>query len=109
MLITMDLRERSVKYKRSRAISETLIRGSGRLQGSLCSTKEGKVVLDRTPGVLIQRDVPAKMRDGAILMSNVYGPADGGGYPVLLTRLPYGKDLPSGVPDLEPVTAVDDG
>ncbi len=39
---------------------------------------EGKVVLDGTPGVLIQRDVPAKMRDGATLMSNVYMPADDG-------------------------------
>ena len=70
---------------------------------------EGKVVLDGTPGVLIQRDVPAKMRDGATLMSNVYRPAGGGGYPVLLTRLPYGKDLPSGASVLDPVTAAEAG
>ena len=70
---------------------------------------EGKVVLDGTPGVLIQRDVSAKMRDGATLMSNVYRPAGGGGYPVLLTRLPYGKDLPSGASVLDPVTAAEAG
>jgi putative CocE/NonD family hydrolase len=58
---------------------------------------EGKVILDGTPGVLIQRDVPAKMRDGA------------GGYPVLLTRLPYGKDLPSDASVLDPVTAAEAG
>jgi uncharacterized protein len=46
-----------------------------------------------TPGVLIQRDVPAEMRDGTTLMSDVYRPADDGEYPVLLTRLPYGKDF----------------
>ncbi len=32
------------------------------------------------------------MRDGTTLMSNVYRPADESEYPVLLTRLPYGKD-----------------
>ena len=44
--------------------------------------------------VKIQTDVPAQMRDGTTLMSNVYRPADGGPYPVLLARMPYGKDLP---------------
>lgn len=43
-------------------------------------------------------DVPATMRDGTILRANVYRPDDGGAgtYPVLLTRTPYGKDLPIG-------------
>ena len=31
--------------------------------------------------ILLQKNVPAGMRDGAILMSNVYRPAGGGGYP----------------------------
>jgi putative CocE/NonD family hydrolase len=43
--------------------------------------------------IVVQGDVPAVMRDGTTLMSNVYRPASGGPYPVLLTRLPYGKDL----------------
>ena len=49
---------------------------------------------------MIQTDVPARMRDG--LMSNVYRPADGGPYPVLLARMPYGKDLPFDSTYLDP-------
>jgi putative CocE/NonD family hydrolase len=47
------------------------------------------------------------MRDGATLRANVYRPDDGGAgaYPVLLTRLPYGKDLPLGSSALDPVQA----
>ncbi len=33
------------------------------------------------------------MRDGVTLYADVYRPAEPGRYPVLLTRLPYGKDL----------------
>jgi hypothetical protein len=33
------------------------------------------------------------MRDGVTLYADVYRPALAGRYPVLLTRLPYGKDL----------------
>jgi putative CocE/NonD family hydrolase len=42
--------------------------------------------------VVVQYDVPARMRDGAILYANVFRPAREGRWPVLLTRLPYGKD-----------------
>ncbi|MBA3491962.1 MAG: CocE/NonD family hydrolase [Rubrobacteraceae bacterium] len=62
-----------------------------------------------TLGVLIQRGVPARMRDGTTLMSNVYRPSDGDGYPVLLTRLPYGKDLSSDGLVLDPVRAAEAG
>jgi putative CocE/NonD family hydrolase len=65
--------------------------------------------LDTTLGVLIQRNVPAEMRDGTTLMSNVYRPSGSGEYPVLLTRLPYGKDLPLGTAVLDPVKAVEAG
>ncbi|CAN5215498.1 CocE/NonD family hydrolase [soil metagenome] len=44
--------------------------------------------------ILIQKDVPAGMRDGATLVADVYRPAGDGEYPVLLTRQPYGKHLP---------------
>lgn len=49
-------------------------------------------------GVRAYFDVPATMRDGVILRANVYRPDDGGEgrYPVLLMRLPYGKDFPLG-------------
>src|SRR6266487_6670041 len=46
--------------------------------------------------VTIDFDVPAKMRDGTILRANIYRPAGDGQWPVLLTRLPYGKDFPLG-------------
>jgi putative CocE/NonD family hydrolase len=65
--------------------------------------------LGRTMEVLIRRDVPAEMRDGTTLMSDVYRPAGGGPYPVLLTRLPYGKDLSSGTSVLDPIKAAGAG
>ncbi len=36
-------------------------------------------------------NVPATMRDGTVLHSDVYRPKEAGGYPVLLMRLPYDK------------------
>lgn len=45
------------------------------------------------------------MRDGVTLRANVYRPQEGR-WPVLLTRLPYGKDLPLGSAFLDPVQAV---
>nr|BBH95332.1 X-Pro dipeptidyl-peptidase [Thermogemmatispora argillosa] len=55
--------------------------------------------------VIVDYDVPARMRDGTILRANVYRPAGEGQWPVLLTRLPYGKDLPLGNAILDPVQA----
>lgn len=43
------------------------------------------------PGVLVERNVPATMRDGVILRADVYRPDKGGPYPVLVLRTPYGK------------------
>jgi putative CocE/NonD family hydrolase len=59
-------------------------------------------------GVKVEFNVPARMRDGVTLRANVYRPDDGGAgtYPVLLTRLPYGKDLGLGSAALDPVQAV---
>ena len=58
-----------------------------------------------TGDVTVQTDVPARMRDGTTLMSNVYRPAAEGEYPVLLARTPYGKDLPFNAAYLDPVRA----
>lgn len=57
--------------------------------------------------VKVDYDVAATMRDGVVLRANVYRPDDGGAqtYPVLLTRLPYGKDLPLGSSFLDPAQA----
>ena len=48
--------------------------------------------------IIVQKNVPAEMRDGTTLVADVYRPggeASDGGYPVLLTRQPYGKELPT--------------
>ena len=55
--------------------------------------------------VVVDLDVPVPMRDGVTLRANVYRPPEGR-WPVLLTRLPYGKDLPVGSAALDPVQAV---
>ena len=41
--------------------------------------------------VVVQRNVPAKMRDGVVLRADVHRPDRGGPYPVLVMRTPYGK------------------
>ncbi len=53
--------------------------------------------------IVVDFDVPATMRDGTTLRANVYRPAGEGKWPVLLTRLPYGKDFPLGSSFLDPV------
>lgn len=52
--------------------------------------------------VIVDFNVPAPMRDGTLLHANVYRPAGEGKWPVLLTRLPYGKDLPLGTSLMDP-------
>src|SRR5919199_2605524 len=60
---------------------------------------------NRPQSLTIDFDVPARMRDGTVLRANVYRPAADGRWPVLLTRLPYGKDLLLGSAYLDPVQA----
>jgi predicted acyl esterase len=43
--------------------------------------------------VLIDKDVAMTTRDGVTLRADVYRPAAPGRYPVLLSRLPYDKNL----------------
>ncbi|EQD50528.1 S15 family peptidase, partial [mine drainage metagenome] len=43
--------------------------------------------------LVVEHDVPAQMRDGTMLRADIYRPDGDGPYPVLLTRLPYGKDV----------------
>ncbi len=52
--------------------------------------------------IIVEYDVPARMKDGTVLRANIYRPAGEGRWPVLLTRLPYGKDLPIGSSVLDP-------
>ncbi|HEV2206569.1 MAG TPA: CocE/NonD family hydrolase, partial [Candidatus Acidoferrales bacterium] len=41
--------------------------------------------------VIIEHNVPVRMRDGVILRADIYRPKADGKYPVLLTRTPYNK------------------
>lgn len=41
--------------------------------------------------VKVERDVPAKMRDGTILYADIYYPEGQGAFPAILMRLPYDK------------------
>jgi putative CocE/NonD family hydrolase len=61
--------------------------------------------LSQIEEITVQRNVPAVMRDCTTLNSNVYRPAAGGPYPVLLTRLPYGKDLSADTTYFDPMKA----
>ncbi|MBM4763564.1 CocE/NonD family hydrolase [Bacillus sp. B15-48] len=44
--------------------------------------------------IIVEKNVPCKMRDGVTLYADIYRPNSSGTFPVLLTRLPYNKDLP---------------
>ncbi|MBI3966585.1 MAG: hypothetical protein HY329_13205 [Chloroflexi bacterium] len=44
--------------------------------------------------IAIDFDVPAPMCDGTVLYADVFRPAALGRFPVLLNRLPYGKNDP---------------
>ena len=46
-----------------------------------------------TVQLTVQRDVPARMRDGTVLYADVYRPAAAGRYPVILLRTPYNKSF----------------
>ncbi len=48
----------------------------------------------RQSTLVVEHNVPVSMRDGTTLYANIYRPAGGGRYPVLLRRIPYGKHKP---------------
>jgi putative CocE/NonD family hydrolase len=49
------------------------------------------LTLPGLPGVTLDLNVPCHMRDGVTLVADVYRPAEGGPFPVILMRLPYDK------------------
>ncbi|MDX2549034.1 CocE/NonD family hydrolase [Streptomyces sp. WI04-05B] len=55
--------------------------------------------------IRIEFDVPAQMSDGTVLRADVYRPGGTGPWPVLLSRLPYGKQTPMMGVVLEPLAA----
>ncbi len=42
--------------------------------------------------VVVERDVPVRLRDGVTLRLNLFRPTTGGPFPVILSAHPYGKD-----------------
>jgi len=48
-------------------------------------------ILTGMGGVTVERDVSATMRDGTVLLADVYRPKEEGSHPVLLSRHPYDK------------------
>jgi putative CocE/NonD family hydrolase len=45
------------------------------------------------PSIIVEQNIMVPMRDGVRLATDVYRPAGPGRWPVLLTRVPYDKDL----------------
>jgi uncharacterized protein len=43
--------------------------------------------------MVLERDVPIKMRDGVTLRANIFRPLGDGPFPVILSATPYGKDI----------------
>lgn len=56
--------------------------------------------------VAVEFDAPGRMRDGTVLRAKIYRPEGPGPWPVLLTRLPYGKDLLIVISRVDPVQTV---
>lgn len=46
----------------------------------------------RYPEIVIERNVPIRMRDGVVLRADIYRPKAGGRYPVAINRGPYDKN-----------------
>ncbi|HZY56757.1 MAG TPA: CocE/NonD family hydrolase, partial [Rubrobacteraceae bacterium] len=59
--------------------------------------------------ITIQKNVSAEMRDGTTLVADIYQPAGDGEYPVLLSRLPYGKDQSINTTYMHPIRAAQHG
>ncbi|MCL6452915.1 MAG: CocE/NonD family hydrolase [Alicyclobacillus sp.] len=59
--------------------------------------------------VRFDRNVPCPMRDGVTLRANVFRPEGGGPYPVIVSRLPYGKDTHFAYLVVDPVRLAEAG
>ena len=59
----------------------------------VAETESGAGAVDerRVDGVVVEFDVPARMRDGVTLRGDVYRPAGEGRWPTLVLRTPYSK------------------
>ena len=59
----------------------------------VAETESGAGTADkrRVDGIVVEFDVPARMRDGVTLRADVYHPAGEGRWPTLVLRTPYSK------------------
>lgn len=55
--------------------------------------------------LLADHNAPAIMRDGTVLRADIYRPAQGGPFPVLLVRTPYGEPMIRSAPVLPAIDA----
>ncbi len=55
--------------------------------------------------IVAEHNAPASLRDGTILRADIYRPARGGPFPVLLVRTPYGEPMVRMVPVLPAIEA----
>lgn len=69
------------------------------------------MTLSKKYNVIVERNVPATMRDGSILYADVWRPDDSGTFPVLLTRTPYDKSHPRNatIAGVDPLRSVGEG
>jgi uncharacterized protein len=63
-----------------------------------------KLNLSSVP-MVVEHNAPAPMRDGTVLRADVYRPAVGGPFPVLLVRTPYGEPMVRAAPVLPAIDA----
>ena len=59
----------------------------------MINRQRSSLFLDFPGGIVVERDVPCRMRDGVVLRSDIYRPASSGKLPALLMRLPYDKRI----------------
>jgi putative CocE/NonD family hydrolase len=71
----------------------------------MCLTASWQAKEQRVAEIQIECDVLAQMRDGTVLRADVYRPGGTGPWPVLLSRLPYGKQSPLLAMMLDPLAA----
>ena len=61
--------------------------------------------------VVIERNVPSKMRDGTTLYADIWRPDAAGKFPLLMTRTPYDKNQPRNatIAGVDPLRTVGEG
>ena len=59
------------------------------------------------PAIEVERDVPVRVRDGVELSADIYRPTNGGPYPTLILRTPYGKSFAQTIGYAHPIWYAD--